>query len=163
VKCPAKGAATARQPVERDGRGRTALSRGQQRDIEITRSLAAELRLAGGFPHATYKTMREAWSAAVKASGIDRPLPVIHDLRHTHASKLVAKGWDPVEVAGRLGDRIETVLKTYAHEWDARRRSVQRQADLEAMYPEMATKMATSPPSQTITDAARVQSLRASQ
>jgi hypothetical protein len=88
---------------------------------------------------------------------------VIHDLRHTHASKLIAAGWDPVEVAKRLGDRIETILRTYAHELDARRRSAERQAALESMYGEDGYQMVTSTPLQTMTDGAKVQRLRASQ
>lgn len=38
-----------------------------------------------------------------------------HTLRHTHASRLLADGVDPAEVARRLGDRIETVMRVYAH------------------------------------------------
>jgi integrase len=45
--------------------------------------------------------------------------PVPHDLRHTHASRLIAAGFDIAEVAARLGDSIKTVLAVYAHEWDA--------------------------------------------
>jgi integrase len=56
--------------------------------------------------------MHDAWTDALRSSGVDRQYPVIHDLRHTHASKLIAAGWDPVEVAKRLGDRIETILRT---------------------------------------------------
>jgi integrase len=128
-------------------------SRQSRRDIEITRSLAAEIKLAGGFPNVTYWTMLHAWADAVEDSGIEHPLPVIHDLRHTHASKLIAAGWDPVEVAKRLGDRIETILRTYAHEFDARKRSAERQAALEAMYAEDGYQMATSTSSQAITRA----------
>jgi integrase len=131
-----------------------------RRDIEITRGLAVELKLAGAFP-VGYDAVLAAWNAAVEASGIDRPHPVIHDLRHTHASKLIAAGWDLVEVAKRLGDSVKTVSQTYAHEFDARRRSVERQAALESLYAEMATEMATSTPSQAITHEAKVQHLRA--
>jgi integrase len=92
-----------------------------------------------------------AWRNACRDSGIDRPRPVIHDLRHTHASRLIAAGWDPVEVSKRLGDRIETILRTYAHEFDARRRSAERQAALEQLYGQDGYQMATSTPSQTIT------------
>jgi hypothetical protein len=49
------------------------------------------------------------------------------------------------------------------YEWDARRRSAQRQAELKSMYGEDGYEMATSTPSQTITDASKVQHLRASQ
>jgi integrase len=135
----------------KDGHPAPLKSRQSRRDIEITRSIAAELRLAGGFPTTTYRTASTAWRNACRASGIDRPYPVIHDLRHTHASRLIAAGWDPVEVAKRLGDRIETILRTYVHEFDARRRSAEQQAALEAMYGEDGYQMATYAPSQTIT------------
>jgi integrase len=129
-----------------DGKPAPLKSRQSRRDIEITRSLAAEIKLAGGFPISTYDQMLDVWADAVQRSGIDQPLPVIHDLRHTHASRLIAAGWDPVEVAKRLGDRIETILKTYVHEFDARNRSAQRQAALEQMYAEDGYRMATSTP-----------------
>jgi integrase len=118
----------------KDGRPAPLKSRQSRREIEVTRLLAAELRLADGFRLVGYEQMRDAWATACRASGIAQPYPVVHDLRHTHASRLIAAGWDPVEVAKRLGDRIETVLRVYAHEWDARRRSAERQAALEAMY-----------------------------
>jgi integrase len=60
--------------------------------------------------------------------------PTPHDLRHTHASRLIAAGWDVVEVAARLGDRIDTVLSVYAHEFDARRRRADQSERLEALY-----------------------------
>jgi integrase len=141
-----------RRQLGRDGKPAPLKSRQSRRDIEVTRSLAAEVKLAGGFP-LTYRIASAAWRDACRASGIERPHPVIHDLRHTHASKLIAAGWDAVEVAKRLGDRVETILRTYVHEWDARRRSAERQAAIEAMYEGMATEMATFTPSQAITHA----------
>jgi integrase len=139
-----------RRQLAPDGKLVPLKSRHSKRDIEITRSLAAELKLAGGFQTASYDAMRRAWASAVERSGVAQPHPVIHDLRHTHASKLIAAGWDPVEVAKRLGDRVETILRTYVHEFDARRRSAERQAALESLYG-MATGMATHRPSQAIT------------
>jgi len=52
----------------------------------------------------------DRWSAAA-------PVPTIrfHDLRHTHASLLLAQGVPVVDVAYRLGDTPETILSTYAH------------------------------------------------
>ena len=67
---------------------------------------------------------------------------MLHDLRHSHASKLIATGWDPVQVAGRLGDRIETVLAVYLHDWDAQRSSAERHAAVEAMYSDVAPAVA---------------------
>lgn len=45
------------------------------------------------------------------------PVPTIrfHDLRHTHASLLLAQGVPVVDVAYRLGDSPDTILSTYAH------------------------------------------------
>jgi integrase len=60
--------------------------------------------------------------------------PVPHDLRHTHASRLIAAGWDVAEVSARLGDTIQTTLLVYAHEWDAVRRRADQQTRLEALY-----------------------------
>lgn len=38
-----------------------------------------------------------------------------HTFRHTHASRLLSAGVDVPEVARRLGDKIETVMRCYAH------------------------------------------------
>jgi integrase len=139
-------------------------SRHSNRTIEARRALTAELRLAAAgdrvFAPMTLKAVERAWADALNRAGLADPQPVVHDLRHTHASKLIAAGWDPVEVAKRLGDRVETILAVYAHEFDARRRSAERRAMLDAMYGEMATEMATHTPLQTATDGAKVQSIR---
>ena len=40
----------------------------------------------------------------------------LHDLRHSHASMLIEKGFSPVAVRDRLGhERIEITLQTYSH------------------------------------------------
>lgn len=38
-----------------------------------------------------------------------------HTIRHTHVSELLSRGESVVDVARRIGDRPEVVLKTYAH------------------------------------------------
>jgi len=38
-----------------------------------------------------------------------------HDLRHHHASVLLAEGVNPSKVAERLGHDLKTLLATYAH------------------------------------------------
>lgn len=38
-----------------------------------------------------------------------------HTFRHTHASRLLSAGVDVAEVARRLGDSIQTVMRCYAH------------------------------------------------
>jgi integrase len=45
----------------------------------------------------------------------------IHSLRHTYATRLIATGFDVRTVAALLGDRVETVLKTYVHYTDEMR------------------------------------------
>lgn len=125
------------QQLGRDGTLRPLKSRHAKRTIEIRRALAAELRLAGRdrvFEPLTLSVAEKRWTSALKRAGLADPQPVLHDLRHTHASRLIAAGWDPVEIARRLGDRVETVLRVYVHEFDARRRSEERRATLEGLY-----------------------------
>jgi len=135
-----------------------------KRTIEIPRGLSAELRLAGDsvrcFPRLSHREIGRQWAAALDRVELDGLRPVVHDLRHTHASRLIALGWDPVEIAKRLGDRVETVLRVYSHEFDSRRRGEERRAALESLSGEMATEMATNTPLQTATDGAKVQQIR---
>ncbi len=127
-----------REQLARSGALAPLKTRQSQRTIEITRALAAELRLAGGpgrvFEHLAHRSIERAWAAALARAQLADPQPVIHDLRHTHVSGLIADGWDPVEVAARIGDTLATTLKVYAHEFDAGRRSEQRRRALEARY-----------------------------
>jgi integrase len=127
-----------------------------RRAIEITRSLAAELALAGGtdrvFAHLTHASVDKAWRRALKRAKIADPQPTIHDLRHTHVSGLIADGWDPVEIAARIGDTLQTTLAVYSHEFDVRRRGDQRRKALEARYD---TGMATHEPQQTAANGVR--------
>lgn len=40
----------------------------------------------------------------------------LHELRHSHASMLIEMGFDPLEIADRLGhESIKTTLDTYSH------------------------------------------------
>ncbi len=57
--------------------------------------------------------LRRDWTGLLEAAGV--PYRKFHALRHTHASRLLAAGVDPAEVARRLGDRLETVMRVYAH------------------------------------------------
>ena len=150
------------QQLGRDGTLRPLKSRRSRRTIEARRALTAELKLAGGervFERLTLNVVEHAWTDTLERADIPDPQPRVHDLRHTHVSGLIADGWDPVEVASRVGDTIETVLRVYSHDFDAKRRSGQRRASLEERYG-MATEMATHAPSQTVTDGATVQRLR---
>lgn len=49
-----------------------------------------------------------------KESGVKRIR--LHDIRHSHASMLVAMGFQTLEIKDRLGhEKIETTLNTYSH------------------------------------------------
>jgi integrase len=59
----------------------------------------------------------DEWYAAVKAAnlGLDQR-PRIHDIRHSHASMMIAGGMNLYELANRLGhESIVTTTKTYGH------------------------------------------------
>ena len=77
------------------------------------------------------KVAREALKRAVKAAGIAAPEPSLHDLRHSHASMLIALDVPLVDVQRRLGHRKpDTTLRVYAHQWkerEARRSQIGRQ------------------------------------
>jgi integrase len=77
------------------------------------------------------KVAREALKRAVAKAGITAPTPTLHDLRHSHASMLIALDTSIVEIQRRLGHRKpDTTLHIYAHEWKynaARRSQVGRQ------------------------------------
>ena len=66
------------------------------------------------------------------------------------ASALIADGWDPQAVADRLGDRLETVLRVYAHAFESRRAAAAQRDALEARYGD---GMATDKRQQAATDA----------
>ena len=57
--------------------------------------------------------VRSYWMPLVKSAKVK--YRKFHTLRHTHASRLLADGVNPAEVAKRLGDKIETVMRIYAH------------------------------------------------
>lgn len=146
---------TFHEQLDHDGDLAPLKTKTSRRTIEITRALAAELALAAGhrrvFEPLTHDMADKAWQHARR--GLAEPVPVLHDLRHTHVSGLIADGWDPVEVAGRIGDTLATTLRVYAHEFDARRRSQERRAALENRYGSPTTRydvaqgMATRGPS----------------
>lgn len=59
----------------------------------------------------------QAWKAATEGLGLPERSGW-HDLRHFHASLLIADGVSPVAVAHRLGHKDATeTLRTYAHLW----------------------------------------------
>jgi integrase len=82
---------------------------------------------------------------AVKRAGLDAvrdrqgavitPAPTFHDLRHSHASALIAQGWDVAEVSARLGHAsVGTTHRIYVHEFDVARRSDDRRQRLTKLY-----------------------------
>lgn len=56
-----------------------------------------------------------AWRPALEAAGLPADRYVFHSLRHFCASSMLAAGVNPAAVAGYLGDRLETLTRTYAH------------------------------------------------
>jgi integrase len=79
------------------------------------------------------KVARGALDRAAKNAGLAAPKPTLHDLRHSHASMLIALGYTLVDVQRRLGHRKpDTTLRVYAHQWkhhDAQRSQIGRQLD----------------------------------
>jgi integrase len=77
------------------------------------------------------KVAREALKRATKTAGLAAPEPSLHDLRHSHASMLIALDVPVVDVQRRLGHRKpDTTLRVYAHQWkerEARRSQVGQQ------------------------------------
>jgi hypothetical protein len=64
-------------------------------------------------------------------------------------SRLFAAGRDPVSIAARVGDSIDTVLRTRAHEYDAARRRDDESAALAAIYGNAMETPDVSKPQQT--------------
>ena len=77
------------------------------------------------------KVAREALKRASKTARLAAPEPTLHDLRHSHASMLIALDVPLVEVQLRLGHRKpDTTLRIYAHQWkqrEARRSQIGQQ------------------------------------
>lgn len=59
----------------------------------------------------------------------------VHDLRHSHASFLIEKGFSPLLIAERLGhENIQTTLQIYSHLYPNKQQEVARQ--IQAFYEE---------------------------
>jgi integrase len=68
----------------------------------------------GPVRHKTF--WQDVWLPACDAAGLDDPRPRIHDLRHSHASWLIAAGMHLVVIQRRLGhSSITTTADTYGH------------------------------------------------
>jgi integrase len=57
--------------------------------------------------------VRQVHAPLLARAGV--PYRKFHTFRHTHVSELLARGVNVVDVARRVGDRPEVILKTYAH------------------------------------------------
>lgn len=67
------------------------------------------------------KTARAALQRAATAASLNQPHPTLHDLRHSHASMLIALDVSLVDIQRRLGHRKpDTTLRVYAHQWKYR-------------------------------------------
>jgi integrase len=64
------------------------------------------------------KVVRNHLSRAIKHAPITAPAPTLHDLRHSHASMLIALDYSIADVQHRLGHRKpDTTLRIYTHQW----------------------------------------------
>lgn len=62
------------------------------------------------------QTFGSNWRRAVKAGGLSRPWPRVHDLRHSHVAWLIAEGIDLATIQDRLGhESITTTIDRYGH------------------------------------------------
>lgn len=99
------------------------------------------------------RAVKRADLGDVERSGeVVQPAPTFHSLRHSHASALIAQGWDIEEVSRRLGHaNVATTQRIYVHQFDAARRSPERRDRLAALYDMEASMEATdgSSPQQT--------------
>ena len=72
----------------------------------------AEYIIGSEFPN-NERYLDLARNKYVEASGVKRIR--IHDFRHSHVSYLLSENIDVMTIAARVGDNVETILKTYAH------------------------------------------------
>jgi integrase len=96
--------------------------------------------LARAVKHADLGTVEDQDGAIIQ------PAPTFHDLRHSHASALIAQGWDIEEVSARLGHAsVATTQRIYVHSFDAARRSNDRRARLTTLYGAAPTTLSALP------------------
>ena len=85
--------------------------------------------VAGGKPLNRDKFRKLVISPALKAAGLP-PAFRTYDLRHTHASLLIALGGTPLEVAQRMGHADPTmVLRVYGHLFDGAQEALTAKLD----------------------------------
>lgn len=68
--------------------------------------------------------IRRDWKNILELAKV--PKRKFHNLRHTHASRLLADGRDPAEVAKRIGDGVDTLLRVYSHWMPANQKTAER-------------------------------------
>lgn len=134
-----------------------------RRSIDISPVLASKLRKAkiaaansgphdfvfvsrAGTPHDHRNIAGRVLARAVKRAGLqaadhanggEHRAPTFHDLRHSHASKLINDGWDIATVSARLGhSEVATTMRVYIHEFERARRSADRRNRLAQLYPD---------------------------
>jgi integrase len=66
-----------------------------------------------GTPIGKSNFVRQVWTQLLKAAGV--AYRKFHAARHTHASRLLTDGVPVPQVARRLGDTQETILRAYSH------------------------------------------------
>jgi integrase len=121
--------------LARDGTRTPLKTRESRRTIDIppqlTRKLRALLLERGAFesPDAFVfasrnetglerKTVRNHLTRATQKAQLLAPAPTLHDLRHSHASMLIALNYTITDVQHRLGHRKpDTTLRIYTHVW----------------------------------------------
>ncbi len=81
------------------------------------RGRGERLFLAPQGGHLVHRNFWEScWAPACKRAGLIDPRPRIHDLRHTHASWMIAEGVDMKTLQERLGhESIVTTMDLYGH------------------------------------------------
>ncbi|HUR86869.1 MAG TPA: site-specific integrase [Solirubrobacteraceae bacterium] len=154
------GAVTFTDQLDRKGKRAPLKTKRSRRTIEIPPGLVSMMRAAKvasglttphdlvflsrkGTGHDHRNVAGRVLARAVKRAGLEaierdgqviEPAPTFHDLRHSHASSLIAAGWDIEEVSARLGHAsVATTMRVYTHEFDKAGRSAQRHSRLAAM------------------------------
>lgn len=149
------------QQLDRSGKLAPLKTSKSRRWVEITDALVAKLRVhkmsvskSGpndlvfrtklGTPHDHRNIGGRVLARAVKGAGLEAveqggvivtPAPTFHDLRHSHASALIAQGWDIQEVSSRLGHADTAItLRIYTHEFEKAKRSADRRDRLASLY-----------------------------
>ena len=66
------------------------------------------------FPFLNKHSLLQAMNITSKLAGVKKIR--IHDLRHSHASLLIERGFSPIMIADRLGhEKIQTTIDIYSH------------------------------------------------